>query len=33
VDIGWCQVAEALVLAAVVVMFDEAADLSLQFTW
>jgi hypothetical protein len=30
VGIGWCHVVEALVIAPVVVMLDEGADLSLQ---
>ncbi len=33
VDVGWCQVGQALVIAVVVVMVDEGADLALQIPW
>ena len=33
VDIGWCQVSEALVVATVVVVIDEGFDRFLKRTW
>jgi len=33
VDVGGCEVTEALMVAAVVVMIDEAGNLPLEITW
>ena len=30
VDVGWCHILQALVIAGVVVVLDEGADLGLQ---
>ena len=31
VDVGWCQIADALVVATMVVLIDEGGDGSLEF--
>ena len=33
VDVGGCEIAETLVVAAVVVMIDERRDLPFEITW
>lgn len=33
IDIGRCEVVQALMVAAVVVMLDEGSDLALEFAW
>lgn len=33
VDIGWCQIAEALVIAAVIVVIDEGHDRFFKRAW
>jgi hypothetical protein len=33
VDVGGCEIADALVVAAVIVMIDEGRDLPLEIAW
>jgi hypothetical protein len=33
VDVGWCDVFDALMIANLIVVLDEGADLSFEIAW
>jgi hypothetical protein len=33
VDIGWCEIVQAFVVTAVIIVVDEAADFGLKLAW